>query len=146
MDVGAVIIAGPVGLAVTKGTDFTRVVVSNPGESSNITELNTEWTVKNGFLNMEDVAFATEQNRIASKGWFNVTNDSLDITFAVLNQTGCGILIQNVNGSIKDPKLGDLEVISKLLGPVTNLFKDAFVSDCEPFYTGKLKHPEQKDE
>jgi hypothetical protein len=141
VDVGAVIIAGPLGLAVTKGTDFTRILLTNHKDSTLITKLYSEWAVQNGNLKMHDVAFTTPKNRMASKGWINVTNDSLDITFAVLNPKGCSILIQDVNGSLKKPKLGELKVISKLLAPVTNLLKDAFDPDCEPFYNGVIKQP-----
>ncbi len=140
-DVGAVIIAGPLGLAVTKGTDFTRVLITNHEDSTLITKLYSYWAVQNGILKMYDVAFTTRENRMASKGWINVANDSLDITFAVVNPRGCSILSQNVHGSLKDPKLGDLEVVSKLLAPITNLVKNVFDPDCEPFYTGTLKGP-----
>jgi AsmA protein len=140
-DIGAVIVAGPLGLAVTKGTDFTRILFTNDEDSTLITKLYSEWAVQNGNLKMHDVAFTTPENRMASKGWIDLTNDSLDITFAVLNPKGCSILIQNVNGSLKEPKLGDLEVISKLLAPVTNLLKDVFDPDCEPFYNGVVKQP-----
>lgn len=142
-DIGAVIIAGPLGLAVTKGTDFTRALIMDHEDSTLITKLFSEWAVQNGNLMMYDVAFTTPKNRMASKGWINVTNDSLDVTFAVLDPKGCSILSQEVHGSLGKPKLGDLKVVSRLLAPVTNLLKEAFDPNCDPFYTGKLKHPVQ---
>ncbi len=143
VDIGAVIFAGPVGLAVTKGFDFTSLLVSNPEESSNILELYTDWNIQKGNLRMQDIAFTTPENRIAASGWINLGLDSLDITLALLNQKGCSILSQNIKGSIKDPKLDDVHVISKLLAPITNLVKSDKESDCIPFYTGIVKHPAQ---
>ncbi|MDX2442980.1 MAG: AsmA family protein [Bacteroidales bacterium] len=143
VDIGAVIFAGPVGLAVTKGFDFTSLLVSNPEESSNILELYTDWNIQKGNLRMQDIAFTTPENRIAASGWINLGLDSLDITLALLNQKGCSILSQNIKGSIKDPKLDDVHVISKLLAPITNLVKSHKESDCIPFYTGIVKHPAQ---
>lgn len=143
VDIGAVIFAGPVGLAVTKGFDFTSLLVSNPEASSDITKLYTDWNIEKGILKMEDIAFTTHKNRIAASGWMNLGLDSLDITFALVNQKGCSALSQNINGSINEPKLGDVHVISKLLAPITNLVTSDDDSDCVPFYTGKVKHPAQ---
>ncbi len=142
VDVGAVLLAGPVGLAITKGSDYASIFVANPGESSQITEIISDYTFRNGRLELSDVAFATEKNRIAAKGWFNFISDSLDVTIGVINPSGCEILSQQVYGPLKEPELGDLQIIAKLFAPVTNLFKAALGFKCKPFYTGKLKHPE----
>ncbi|MEA1898036.1 MAG: AsmA-like C-terminal region-containing protein, partial [Bacteroidota bacterium] len=142
VDVGAVLIAGPVGLAVTKGSDFALVFVHNQDEFSKITELISNNSIKDGQLELSDVAFATEKNRIAVKGWYNTISDSLDITIGVVNPKGCEILSQQVYGHLKSPELGSVKIISKLFAPVSNIFKDKSGDDCDPFYTGKLKHPE----
>ncbi len=143
LDLGAAIFVGPVGLAVTKGFDFTRIIVSNPGESSEIEELYTDWNIQKGILKMQDIAFTTPENRIAASGWLNLGIDSLDITLALVNQKGCSALSQNIYGSIEEPELGDVNIISKLLAPITNLVDSDNESDCIPFYTGIVKHPAQ---
>ena len=145
VDLGAVLVAGPVGLAVTKGSDFAMILVNNPDEISAITELISNNSFKNGRLELSDVAFATEKKRIAAKGWLNFILDSLDITIGVLNPKGCEILTQQVHGPLKEPKLGKVNIIAKLFAPVSNLFKDTSDKDCDPFYTGILKHPEPKE-
>ncbi|UCH66436.1 MAG: hypothetical protein JSW63_04725, partial [Ignavibacterium sp.] len=73
VDVGAVVLAGPVGLAVTKGTDFASIIVSNPGEETLITNLVSDWSISNGKFTIEDIAFTTEKNRLAAKGWLDAT-------------------------------------------------------------------------
>ncbi len=145
VDVGAVIVAGPIGLAVTKGSDYALVFVHNKDEFSTITELISDNSIKDGHLELSDVAFATEKNRIAIKGWYNAISDSLDIIVGVVNPEGCEILSQEIYGPLKNPELGSVKIISKLFAPVSNLFKDTSGKDCEPFYTGKLKHPELKE-
>ncbi|MEA1898155.1 MAG: hypothetical protein U9N53_10895, partial [Bacteroidota bacterium] len=145
VDLGAVLLAGPVGLAVTKGSDFALVFVHNPDEFSSITELISNNSIKDGQLELSDVAFATEKNRIAAKGWLNFISDSLDITIGVVNPKGCEILSQQVQGTLKEPNLGKVHIIAKLFAPVSNIFKDKYGDDCDSFYTGKLKHPELKE-
>ncbi len=146
VDLGAVLLAGPLGLAVTKGSDFALVLINNPDEFSTITELISDNSVKHGQLELSDVAFATEKNRIAAKGWLNFISDSLDISIGVINPKGCEILSQQIYGTLKEPELGNVKIIAKLFAPVSNLFKNALGKDCDPFYFGKLKHPELKDQ
>ncbi len=142
IDVGAVLLAGPVGLAVTKGTDYASMIVLNSGEETLVTNLVSDWSVNDGKLIIQDVAFRTEKNRIAANGWLNFTTDSLELTIALLNKNGCSIFSQDLCGSFGEPKTGDIKVVGTILAPVTNLLDDVFGSDCEVFYDGSVKHPE----
>ncbi|MCU4174778.1 AsmA-like C-terminal region-containing protein [Carboxylicivirga sp. N1Y90] len=142
VDLGAVVMAGPVGLAVTKGSDYTRMLLSDNGESSRIPGFNSLWQVKDGVLIMEDVAFSSEENRIAAKGYYNLNNDELSAEIALLNQKGCSIISQAVEGTGAKPEVGQIKIIHTLLAPIRNLLEDALFKECEPFYTGKVQHPE----
>jgi len=144
VDVGAVILAGPVGLAVTKGSDFARIIVSNPGEKTYIPAFISDWNVEDGRLKIEDVAFSTDNNRIAAHGWINLKTDSLSLTIAALDKNGCSIISQDLYGKLEDPDMGDVQVVKSLLAPVTNLVKGAIGVECEVFYEGKVKHPEKR--
>lgn len=139
VDVGAVVLAGPIGLAVTKGADFTNLVIGSYKDSTKVTQIVSEWNCENGKLIMSDVAFSTEENRIACIGWIDLNTNTLDITFAVLDKNGCSILSQSISGPVEDPEYGEIKVVSALLGPVTNLIDGALGKDCEVFYSGKLK-------
>jgi hypothetical protein len=141
VDIGAVMLAGPYGLAVTKGSDFMVLALGNMGESSHITELTSDWKIKNGIMIIEDVAFATTENRIAAKGWIDLATDSLDVTIAVLDKNGCNILSQTLFGSLQDPEVSEIKVVSKVFGSITNLVNGALGKDCETFYSGKVLHP-----
>ena len=52
VDVSAVLLAGPVGLAVTKGTDLASIVIVSPGEKTAIPELVSVWNMQDGHLDM----------------------------------------------------------------------------------------------
>ncbi|GMR24834.1 MAG: hypothetical protein BMS9Abin39_0103 [Ignavibacteria bacterium] len=141
VDVGAVLLAGPIGIAVTKGTDYASMIVLNSGEETQVTNLVSDWSIHNGRLIIKDVAFATKKNRIAAKGWIDLSSDSLNLTFALLNKNGCSIFSQDLYGSLSEPETGDVQVVGTILAPVTNLVDDIFGSDCEVFYKGTVKHP-----
>jgi len=141
IDVGAVLLAGPVGLAVTKGSDLAVLIASNPGEVSNIPKLVSNWDIQNGKLIMNDVAFATNKNRIAANGFVDIVEEKLDITIAVLNKDGSSKISQNVQGSLENPQFGEIKVLQSLLAPVTNLFNSILRLPTEIFYDGSVKHP-----
>jgi AsmA protein len=141
LDVSAVILAGPVGLAITKGTDIASIVMLSPGEKTTIPQLVSIWTMHNGNLDMTDIAFTTKQHRIASKGYINLAQKNLDVTIAEVNKKGCIILSQKVSGNLEDPKTGNIKVLESLLSPVTNLFNSIIGKDCEVFYDGSVRHP-----
>jgi len=140
-DLGAVLLAGPVGIAITKGSDIASIFVLNTGQSSNITNLVYNWKIDHGKFIIDDAAFSTEKNRIAIIGSINFPEDSLNITLALLNKHACSILSQRVYGDLNDPTLGKVRVVGSLLAPLTNLVDDILGADCEVFYNGSLPHP-----
>ena len=144
VDAGAVLLAGPIGLAVTKGSDFAKILITNPGQSSHITQLVSHWNAKDGLLTLKDVALSTKKNRVAAKGWLNIVKDSLRISFAVVDDNGCSIFTQDVYGDLNEPTLGKVKVVSTLLAPVTNLYDNIMGVNCPVFYNGLVKPPTKK--
>lgn len=102
-DLGAVMLMGPAGILLTKGTDYASIIVLNHGESSKVVELSSDWEVENGMVNLADVAFTTNKNRMAGKGWINLMTDSLNIEIALLNNKGCSQYSQSIKGYINKP-------------------------------------------
>lgn len=141
VDLGAVLLAGPVGLAVTKGTDFARILVLNSGKTTNMTKLVSNWKVNNGIFSIEDAAFTTNKNRIALAGSIGFSNNNLDLTIALLNEYGCSIFSQQVYGNLDSPTMGNVKVVGTVLAPVTNLVDDVLGKDCDVFYSGSVEHP-----
>jgi len=144
VDVGAVALLGPFGLALTKGSEFASLALGNFGDTTKIGKVISEWDCVNGRLIIKDVAFTTEENRIAGTGWIDLSTDSLDITIAVLDKNGCSILSQSVFGELEDPEQSDIKIVSTVLAPITNLIGGALGKDCEVFYDGQIAHPSKK--
>jgi AsmA protein len=141
VDLGAVVLAGPVGIAVTKGSDYAQVLLTNKGESSKINNLVSSWNLVNGNFIIEDAAFSTAKNRVASIGSIDFSKDSLDLTIALLNSYGCSVFSQRVYGDLNEPIFGKVKVVGTVLAPVTNLVDDILGTECQVFYQGKVQHP-----
>lgn len=144
VDLGAVLLAGPVGIAVTKGSDFARILVLNSRKSTNIENLVSNWTISDGVFAIQDAAFTTNTNRIALTGFIGFANQNIDLTIALLNKSGCSIFSQQVFGNLNSPTLGKVKVVGTVLAPVTNLVDDVTGKDCDVFYSGSVKHPVNK--
>ncbi|MGE5810774.1 MAG: AsmA-like C-terminal region-containing protein, partial [Ignavibacteria bacterium] len=143
VDVGGVLLAGPLGIVLTKGSDYASLLTLNQGESTKINQLVSNWTINNGLFNIEDAAFTTAENRIALKGSIDFAHDSLNLVTALLDEDGCSEFLQEISGNINSPVPGKVKVLKTILAPVTNLYNDIVGIDCEKFYNGSLKHPKK---
>ena len=89
MDVAALLLAGPAGLAVTKGYNFASNFQESEGRSE-IRALVSDWKVERGVAQAQDVAMATKQNRVALKGGLDFVNERfVDVTVALIDTKGC---------------------------------------------------------
>jgi hypothetical protein len=143
-DLGAVLIAGPVGLAVTKGTDFVSLarIALDTSHKTVINKAHLEWEMKDLILNTKDVAVLTKNNRIAFKGSVDLNNDSIpEMTIAVVDKNGCSLIDQAFKGKIGKLEAGKINIATTILGPVINSVNAVAGSDCVPFYTGVVKNP-----
>jgi len=138
IDVGALFLAGPVGIAVTKGSEYANLLISNKGDSTIVHEFVSKWSLEAGELIVEDVAFSTDENRIALQGSLSLWQEYFtSIDFALINDYGCAVFHQNIRGPFTDPEISDVKVVKTLLGPVKNIFRG---KKCKnPFYTGSVK-------
>jgi AsmA protein len=146
-DVGAFLLAGPLGTAVTKGYRFGGIYGSavRSGDSE-VTKLVSDWTVRDGIAQARDVAFATRRNRIALNGKLDLVNERfVDVTVAVLDPKGCATLRQRITGPFRDPQVDKVSALESAAAPILGLFEEARKmlqrSECEPFYTGSVPHP-----
>ncbi len=142
LDLGAVMLAGPVGIAVTKGSDIASIFAFNEGELTNISKIVSNWSINNSTFIIDDAAFTTHKNRVASNGIIDFNNDSLDLNIALVNKYGCSIFSQKAYGDINSPTMEKVKVVGTILAPVTNLIDDVFGADCDVFYDGVIQHPE----
>jgi AsmA protein len=146
-DVGAFLLAGPLGTAATKGYQFGGAPRSAAaGSESRLTRLVSDWTVRDGVAEAKDVAFATRKNRIAMKGRLDIVNERFaDVTVAVLDEKGCAKLRQKISGPFRDPQVDKVSALESVVSPMLGILERARQMlgrrECDPFYAGSVPHP-----
>jgi len=145
VDVGAFFFAGPLGLVVTKGYNFASIFQGS-GTSSEIRTLVSDWKVERGVAQAQDVAMATNKNRIALRGGLDFVNEQFnDVTMALIDANGCAKVRQKIRGSFQKPKVEKPSILKSLTGPALNLLKKGRAlfpgGECEVFYAGSVAPP-----
>ncbi|MGY6588410.1 MAG: AsmA family protein [Wenzhouxiangella sp.] len=145
IDVGAVFLAGPIGLAASRGYAFTGMLDGGSGQTR-IGRMRSDWTIESGHARADDVAFRTDDNRLALTGALDFNDYRFDdIKVAVLDGDGCAVIDQAISGTFDEPEIDTPNIIEIIAGPVLDLVErgvDAVAgSDCEPFYLGNISHP-----
>jgi len=146
VDVGFFFFAGPVGLVVTKGYDFASIL-QGPGGHSDIRTLVSDWKVEHGVAQAQDVAMATNKNRIALRGGLDFVNQEFsDVTVALIDTQGCATALQKIHGSFQEPVVEKPNILKSFAAPVLKLLemgRDLFSEgECEVFYAGSVAPPE----
>ncbi len=129
-DVTAFVLAGPIGVAVTKGGDFTRLIATNlkPEDRTYVSKALAQWSLDQGVLKTEDVAFSTAANRLAFQGNLDFANDTIPgFTVYVIDKKGCSLMEQRIYGKMDSIETGKLKIAKTLLGSVINLVNSALL-------------------
>jgi len=145
VDVGAFLFAGPAGLAVTKGYNYTRLLQGGGG-TTRIATLLSAWRIANGVARAEDVALATARNRLVAQGALDIPEQRFrDFRVLLVDGRGCAVMEQAITGTFSDPGIAETSMVASLLGPLTSLVERGLEAltpqDCEPVYTGSVSHP-----
>lgn len=145
IDVGAVFLAGPVGLAASRGYAFTGLLQGSGGRTT-IDRMVSEWSVEGGVARADDVAFRTAENRLALAGALDFGESRFeDMRVAVLDGEGCAVVEQRLTGAFRDPEIEQPAFLLTVAGPLLELIERGVAavtdSDCEVFYSGSLAHP-----
>jgi len=144
VDLGAFFFVGPLGLGITKGLDFARVL-EDSGDNTRIPRLVSKWKVEHGVAQAIDVAMATPGNRVALKGGLNFVSGRFDdVTVALIDTKGCARVQQKIHGPFRQPQVEKPNVLRALAGPTAKLLrqaKDLFGGSCEVFYAGSVVAP-----
>ena len=146
VDVGAFLIAGPLGSAALKGYRYGDVYYQTQGGQGTITQLASHWKIKDGVAEATDCALATHRYRVALKGKLNLVSERYEnVIVALLDDKGCAQLKQSISGSFGDPQVGVVSAVNSLADPILHLYRKAkrFVQGgkCEVFYTGAVEQP-----
>ncbi|MEP1214041.1 MAG: AsmA-like C-terminal region-containing protein [Marinobacter sp.] len=145
IDAGAVFLAGPVGLVVTRGYEFTGLL-GGSGGSTTIAQMVSEWSIENGVARASDVAFRTPENRLALSGALNFGNYSFqNLRVAVVDSEGCAVVEQQITGPFHEPEIERPNVLVTVTGPMLDLVERGVQAitneECETFYAGAVEHP-----
>ena len=132
------------GVLVTKGYDYGKLIQGRRGGVSHIHQAVADLQVAQGTVHTRDVAMSTDTHRVAAKGKLDLTTDDFDhVTLAVVDAKGCVTAQDQLDGSIRKPKMKKPSVISTLAGPVRRLVnkgEDLFTKHgCSVFYDGSVK-------
>ncbi|MGA8862516.1 MAG: AsmA family protein [Gallionella sp.] len=145
VDLGAVLLGGPVGLVVTKGYNFASILKGS-GSASTIRTLVSEWKIDRGVAHAQDVAMATNKNRIALRGGLDFANGRFDdVTVVLIDAKGCAKVKQKISGPFQKPVVDKPNILVTLAGPALKLLKKGMKlfsgGACEVIYTGSVAPP-----
>ncbi|MCX4186232.1 AsmA family protein [Methylophaga sp. OBS4] len=145
VDMGAFFFAGPLGTVVTKGYRFASIFQGDGGRSD-IRTLISDWKMEHGVAQAQDVALATNENRIALRGGLDFINQQYDdMTVAVIDEKGCAKAQQKIRGSFQQPVVEKPSILESLSAPLIDLLergRDLFSDgECEVFYAGSITVP-----
>jgi AsmA protein len=145
LDMGALLVAGPAGLALTKGSDFAGILAGAEGETD-ISTIVARWKVKKGVMHSSDVAMATAKHRMALLGALDIAGGRFaNMVVALLNSKGCAQVQQKFNGPFSKPVVVQPSAVKAVAAPVLNVFKkgkDILAGDdCKVIYSGKVTVP-----
>lgn len=145
VDFGAFFFSGPVGLMVTKGYNFANIFRESGG-NSDIRTLVSDWKVERGVAHAQDVAMATNENRIALQGELDFVNERFDnVTVALVDTKGCALVRQKIRGPFQKPVVENPNILASLAGPTVRLLKkmSGYLpgGKCEVFYAGVVAPP-----
>jgi hypothetical protein len=133
------------GLVVTKGYNFASNL-QGPGGSSEIRTLVSDWNVKHGVAQAQDVALATKEHRLALQGGLDFATERFDaVTVALIDAKGCTKVRQKITGSFQTPVVEKPSFFTSLTGPAMKLIKKGLAllpgGECEVFYSGSVAPP-----
>jgi uncharacterized protein involved in outer membrane biogenesis len=145
VDAAAFFVAGPFGIAITRGYGFTSLF-AHPGEQTRIRELVSEWDFSEGVARARDVAFSTAENRIALAGGIDFAASRFqNLKVAAVDPDGCAVVEQAVRGDLQNPRVDSPNFLEALAGPFMDILEKGvgLFTDkkCDPFYTGRVAPP-----
>ncbi len=145
LDMGALFVAGPVGMAVTKGRDFAGVLQGSDGVGA-IGTFVSRWKVRRGVMHAQDVAMATKRHRMALLGGLDMVNGRfVDVTLALIDHQGCAEVQQKISGPFENPSVQQPSIIKSVAGPVLKLLEKGRKllpgSGCRVIYSGSVAPP-----
>jgi AsmA protein len=146
-DMTAFFLAGPVGVAVTKGYQFAGIAQAKGGRTP-IRRVVSRWKVENGIARAVDVALATGTHRLALHGGLDFVDEEFDEVYvSLIDADGCSRARQRIRGPFAKPVVEKPDLLVSAAGPVLTLIAKArsllpgVVAACEVVYAGAVAPP-----
>ncbi len=146
-DMTAFFLAGPVGVAVTKGYQFAGLAQAKGGRTP-IRRVVSQWKVDEGVARAVDVALATGTHRLALKGGLDFVDEEFDEVYvSLIDADGCARARQRIRGPFAKPVVEKPDLLVSAAGPVLNLMAKARsllpgrIAACEVVYAGAVAPP-----
>ncbi|MGW8288134.1 MAG: AsmA family protein [Desulfobulbales bacterium] len=148
VDLGAFAVIGPLGPALTKSYDLSGVLSASKGGTTKVRQLVSLWRINDGKVTANDVAFATQKNRIVVSGAVDIIDNKFrHLLVTVVDVEGCAVISQEMNGPIDNPKVKEATIIKSTIGPFINLIKKGArtitMDKCETIYNGSVAPPSE---
>ena len=145
VDAAAFFVAGPLGIAITRGYGFASLFAHTGGQTR-IRELVSKWDFSDGVAKARDVAFSTAKSRIALEGGIDYANSQFqDMRVAVVDPEGCAVVEQAIQGAFQNPRVDTPNFLKVLAGPFMDIIEQGVglftEKECDPFYTGRVTPP-----
>lgn len=146
-DMTAFFLAGPIGVAVTKGYQFAGLAQAKGGHTP-IRRVVSRWKVDHGVARAVDVALATGTHRLALRGGLDFVDEEFDEVFvSLVGADGCARARQRIRGPFAKPVVEKPDVLVSAAGPVLALIEKARtllpgkIAACEVVYAGAVAPP-----
>lgn len=144
-DIGGVALAGPLGLMLTKGHSYSGMMQGALAGTTLIKELHGHWQLADKQVLFKDVAAATEANRLAVTGHFEIEGQRFGpLNLYLLDEKGCRRFQQQLAGTLAEPEIGAMNfALGSVVNPLLSLAKSgaAVLDECKRVYSGVVKHP-----
>ena len=143
------LLIGPWGLALSKGSDYAELALLSENDSSLIELLYCQVAIDSGKVHFEDLAFRTPKNRVVLAGNIDFNAETYDhFSYALVDKNGCAIIREEFDGPFEKSMNKNLNYAKLLMSPLTNLLSgtSSMIVDkeCEWTYNGMVKAPLKK--
>jgi hypothetical protein len=145
--VGALLLPDPLFTAAAEGLFGPDARAGKGGEEGEVDTLVSNWTVKNGRFEAEDVALSTKGHRVALTGGIDLPGGQFDnITIALVDDRGCARAGQTIQGAFRHPRIGGTVAAkgdeSPGETPAGEATEAAPGGECKVFYAGTVPPPQ----
>ena len=144
---GALLLPGPPVTDAARGLSGPDTNGETTGEQGMIKTLVSDWAVKNGVFEANDVAFSSKQHRVALKGKIDLPAERfIGITAALVDDRGCATTGRTIEGLFRSPRISDAIPARRNVPPAETPARKTEQAgsgaECEPFYTGSVPPPQ----